>query len=183
MPRRTAGSAAAKETASPDCRCPGSTAGDVKDAATSATIPRSQVRAGSVACRGCHQAASTISMGPNGGSTMLTPAASLTRRARRNGMAATMSVPEMRNGSGSQPPVVSTTFGRTPRRSSAAAAVSVPWSDSLTVAWGSAARSSTVKRPWRSRGLAESATNTIRSRTITSGWSSAASRGGAISRS
>ena len=98
-------------------------------------------------------------------------------------MAATMSVPATRNGSGSQPAVVRTTFGRTPQPRSAAAAVSVPGSDGLTAAWGSAARSSTVRRPWRSRGLAGSATYTIRSRTITSGWSSAAGRGGAISRS
>ncbi len=47
-------------------------------------MPRSQVRAGSVACMGCHQAASTSSTVPNGGSMTVTPAAPLTRRARRS---------------------------------------------------------------------------------------------------
>jgi ABC-type nitrate/sulfonate/bicarbonate transport system permease component len=45
---------------------------------------------------------------------MHTPAALPTRRARRSGTAATRSVPAIRNGSGSQPAVVSRTFGRLP---------------------------------------------------------------------
>ena len=136
-----------------------------------------------MACMGCHQATSTSSTVPNGGSVTVTPAAPLTRRARRSGTAATRSVPATRNGSGSQPPVVRTTFGVTPSRSSAA--VTSAACGSRVAACGSAARSCAVRRHVpsalaRSRGLAGSATYTTRSRTSSSGSPSGQNPSGPI---